>query len=63
MLGDQSPPLQFSGDQYFSNFWSCVHLFDFLQQNGLRSPLSTMIAAGLRTDISSNDGNSVGLAT
>jgi len=33
VLPDPSPPFQFSGNQYFSNFWSCVHLFDFLQQS------------------------------
>jgi hypothetical protein len=33
VLPDQRPPFQFSGNQYFSNFWSCVHLSDSLQQS------------------------------
>jgi hypothetical protein len=33
VLPDQGPAPQFSGNQYFFNLWSCVHLFNFLQQS------------------------------
>jgi hypothetical protein len=37
VLPNHCPALQFSGDQDFSNFWSCMHVFYFLQQNWLRA--------------------------
>jgi hypothetical protein len=59
---DQRPALQFSGDQYFSNLWSCVHLFDFppaeLSEAQYRD-VSNLSAAELRATFCSNDGNCV----
>jgi hypothetical protein len=31
VLPDQGPALQFSGNQYFFNLWSCVHVSVFLR--------------------------------
>jgi hypothetical protein len=48
VLPNHRPAFQFSGDQYFSNLRSCVHLFDFPPADWLRSPLPTPIQPSSR---------------
>jgi hypothetical protein len=65
VLPDQRPLSHLRSEQVLANLRSCVHLFDFLQQNGSEARFrddSTLGAAGLRTDLFGKDGNSVGLA-
>jgi hypothetical protein len=65
VLPDQRPLSHLRSEQVLANLRSCVHLFDFLQQNASEARFrddSTLGAAGLRTDFFGKDGNSVGLA-
>jgi hypothetical protein len=50
MLSNHCPAFQFSGDQYFSNLRSCVHLFDFPPAELSPKPAFAMIQLSARRD-------------